>query len=114
MHRDNFTHHATTPRHGHHGGVQRNATALIMMGGGARAAYQAGVLSGVARIAAKHGHAHEPIPFGILAGTSAGAINGAGLAIQAADFQAAADSLSALWHGIHTDDVYRTDRKSVV
>lgn len=109
MHRDSFPGHDAAQAHACHGGVARNATALIMMGGGARAAYQAGVLSGVARIAAQHGRSHGPIPFGIIAGTSAGAINGAGLAIQAANFQAAADSLSALWHGIHTDDVYRTD-----
>ncbi|NYH97559.1 NTE family protein [Cupriavidus plantarum] len=89
--------------------TRRQQTALIMMGGGARAAYQAGVLAGIARIAARHGIAHAPLPFGILAGTSAGAINGAGLAIGAADFQAAADSLAALWHSIHADDVYRTD-----
>ncbi|XQM35525.1 patatin-like phospholipase family protein [Cupriavidus sp. H19C3] len=89
--------------------ARRQHTALIMMGGGARAAYQAGVLAGIARIAARHGLARGPLPFGIVAGTSAGAVNGAGLSIGAADFQAATDSLAALWHGIHTDDVYRTD-----
>lgn len=88
---------------------QGHQTALIMMGGGARAAYQAGVLAGIARIAAAHGKAHDKLPFGILAGTSAGAINGAGLAVRAGDFQAATDSLAALWHGIHAADVYRTD-----
>lgn len=89
--------------------TRRQQTALIMMGGGARAAYQAGVLAGIARIAARHGLSHGPLPFGIIAGTSAGAVNGAGLAIGAADFQAATNSLAALWHSIHADDVYRTD-----
>ncbi|AOY92063.1 Patatin [Cupriavidus sp. USMAA2-4] len=84
-------------------------TALVMMGGGARAAYQAGVLRGLARIARRHGLDHVRIPFEIICGTSAGAINGAGLAIHAHDFQAAAERLAALWHGIHADDVYRTD-----
>lgn len=88
---------------------QRQSTALVMMGGGARAAYQAGVLSGIAKIAARLGLAHCPLPFGIIAGTSAGAINGAGLAVGAADFRAATDKLSALWHSLHADDVYRTD-----
>ncbi len=83
-------------------------TALIMMGGGARAAYQAGVLHGLARIAARHGLDRGRIPFGIICGTSAGAINGAGMAIHAANFRAAADSLAALWSGIHAEDVYRT------
>jgi NTE family protein len=90
-------------------GLNTHSTALIMMGGGARAAYQAGVLSGLARIAARYGKGHRGIPFGIVAGTSAGAINGAGLAIHAADFQTGADVLAALWHSIHADDVYRTD-----
>ncbi|MBV8158559.1 MAG: patatin-like phospholipase family protein [Dyella sp.] len=87
----------------------RQSTALVMMGGGARAAYQAGVLSGIAKIAARHGLAHCPLPFGIIAGTSAGAINGAGLAAGAADFRGAADKLAALWHSLHANDVYRTD-----
>ncbi len=88
---------------------QRQTTALVMMGGGARAAYQAGVLSGIAKIAARHGLGHCPVPFGIIAGTSAGAINGAGLATGAGDFRTAADTLAALWHSLHADDVYRTD-----
>lgn len=88
---------------------QRQSTALVMMGGGARAAYQAGVLSGIAKIATRHGLGHCPAPFGIIAGTSAGAINGAGLASGAGDFRTAADTLAALWHSLHADDVYRTD-----
>ncbi|MCP3021293.1 patatin-like phospholipase family protein [Cupriavidus basilensis] len=83
-------------------------TSLIMMGGGARAAYQAGVLRGLARIAAQHGRDRGRIPFDIICGTSAGAINGAGMAINAANFRVAADSLAALWSGIHAEDVYRT------
>ncbi|KJK23439.1 Patatin [Burkholderiaceae bacterium 16] len=83
-------------------------TALIMMGGGARAAYQAGVLQGLARIAARHGLDRGRIPFDIICGTSAGAVNGAGMAINAANFRAAAHSLAALWSGIHAEDVYRT------
>ncbi|WP_434033238.1 patatin-like phospholipase family protein [Cupriavidus sp. a3] len=114
MHREPLPGHHPTPHNGPGvpgapNGPNPNATALIMMGGGARAAYQAGVLCGLARIAARHGKAHGGLPFGIIAGTSAGAINGAGLAINAGDFQAATQSLGALWHGIHADDVYRTD-----
>lgn len=117
MHRDPLPGHQPAPYNGPGvpgapgtpNGPNPAATALIMMGGGARAAYQAGVLCGLARIAARHGKAHGGLPFGIIAGTSAGAINGAGLAIHAGDFQAATQSLGALWHGIHADDVYRTD-----
>jgi len=88
---------------------QPRTTAVVMMGGGARAAYQAGVLRGLAQIARRHGLGHVRIPFDVICGTSAGAINGAGLAIHAGDFPAAAERLAALWHGIHADDVYRTD-----
>lgn len=100
---------APTPAAASARALQRQHTALVMMGGGARAAYQAGVLSGIAKIAARHGLDHCPLPFGIIAGTSAGAINSAGLATGAADFRTAADTLAALWHSLHADDVYRTD-----
>lgn len=83
-------------------------TAVILMGGGARAAYQAGVLRGIARIAARHGVGTRN-PFDVVCGTSAGAINGAGLAIDAGDFDRATETLAALWSSIHAEDVYRTD-----
>lgn len=85
--------------------------ALVLTGGGARAAYQAGVLSaiaGMARDCAVPGEA-RPSPFSVIAGTSAGAINAAALACQADDFQAATDRLEAIWSNFHSGQVYRSD-----
>jgi NTE family protein len=56
--------------------------ALIMSGGGARAAYQVGVLRAIAAILPR-GAAN---PFAIICGTSAGAINAASLASNADRF----------------------------
>ena len=66
---------------------------LVLTGGGARAAYQAGVLKAVRDILGKP--ARNPFP--ILAGTSAGAINIACLASTADDFSAGVAKLLAFW-----------------
>jgi NTE family protein len=84
----------------------RKATqvAIVLSGGGARGAYQAGVLSGIAKILDS-----RDCPFRIVAELSAGAINGVSLAAGAANFQHAAENLWELWSGITTDQVYVTD-----
>lgn len=83
------------------------------MGGGARAAYQVGVLRALARlrreVAAPRGN-----PFGIIAGTSAGAINAAALASQADRFDLAVAGIAQIWHGFSADQVYRADAFGVV
>jgi len=58
-------------------------TALVLSGGGARAAYQAGALRGIAAILGKR----RKSPFPVISGTSAGAINAATLAIHADEFR---------------------------
>jgi NTE family protein len=63
-------------------------TGLILTGGGARAAYQVGVLDAVANIR-RHSDAPPDNPFPVIAGTSAGAINAAALACHCDDFDAA-------------------------
>ena len=89
------------------------STALVLMGGGARAAYQVGVLRALASIrrevAAPRGN-----PFGIIAGTSAGAINAAALACQADRFDMAVAGLVNVWRGFSADQVYRADAFGVV
>ena len=60
-------------------------TALLLPGGGARAAYQVGVLKGLAELFAER----SCNPFPILSGTSAGALNAVALATHADDFGAA-------------------------
>lgn len=84
--------------------------ALILTGGGARAAYQVGVLKAVRELLP------EPRrnPFQILCGTSAGAINAAALAIWAENFGAGVERLCRVWENFHAHQVYRTDLPGVV
>lgn len=80
--------------------------ALVLTGGGARGAYQAGVIQGIAEIARKAG---RPMPFAVIAGVSAGAINGAYVAATADRFFDAAPKLSEFWATLNTSQVIRTD-----
>ncbi|ADZ91291.1 patatin-like phospholipase family protein [Marinomonas mediterranea] len=81
-------------------------SALILSGGGARAAYQVGVLSAVGKIFFR-GH---PLPFDILCGTSAGALNAAMLATYSEDFRLATGQLSYVWKHLTHDQIYRASR----
>ncbi|MBC7378038.1 MAG: patatin-like phospholipase family protein [Burkholderiaceae bacterium] len=83
-------------------------TGLILTGGGARAAYQVGVLAALAQLRRDAG-VNEGNPFPIIAGTSAGAINAATLAAQADDFDGAVDALMHIWQNIHAEQFYATD-----
>ncbi|UXY14263.1 patatin-like phospholipase family protein [Chitiniphilus purpureus] len=78
-------------------------TALILSGGGARAAYQVGVLLAISRLLGRH--AGNPFP--ILCGTSAGGINAAALAAGATDFGAAVRDLARAWLTLTPEQVYR-------
>ena len=80
--------------------------ALVLSGGGARAAYQVGVLQTIAAIRRDHGQIHGPNPFPILSGTSAGAINAAALACGADDFDQAVVHMAHTWQHIHAEQVY--------
>lgn len=88
-------------------------TGLILPGGGARAAYQVGVLSAIAAI--RH-QCDAPLgnPFPVIAGTSAGAINAAALAGDCDDFDRAIEKLVSIWRGFHADQVYRSDSLGVI
>ncbi len=83
-------------------------TGLILTGGGARAAYQVGVLAAIAQLRRDAG-ATQANPFPIISGTSAGAINAATLACHADDFDGAVDGLLHLWQGLHVEHIYRAD-----
>jgi NTE family protein len=89
-------------------------TGLILSGGGARAAYQAGVLQAISRILAEAGWPAARNPFAIVCGTSAGAINATGLACRADDFGDAVDGLCATWNDIAAHQVYRADSIAVL
>lgn len=79
-------------------------TGLILSGGGARAAYQVGVLKAIADLLPPG----SPTPFRILCGTSAGAINAAALASYAHRFRAGVRGLEAVWRDFRACHVYRT------
>lgn len=79
--------------------------ALVLTGGGARAAYQVGVLNAIRELRGKR----TGNPFPILCGTSAGAINAAALAVHAGDFGRAVRHIDRIWRGLHVHDVYRVD-----
>ncbi|MBV8502634.1 MAG: patatin-like phospholipase family protein [Paucibacter sp.] len=89
------------------------STGLILTGGGARAAYQVGVLAAVAQLRRDAGQIGGN-PFPVIAGTSAGAINASTLACQSDDFDAAVDGLVYIWQNIHVDQVYDADAFGVV
>lgn len=80
-------------------------TALILSGGGARAAYQVGVLKGLAEILPRQTYN----PFPIICGTSAGAINTLAMAGRAGPFSLRARKLEAIWRDLTAEKVYRTD-----
>ncbi len=79
-------------------------TALVLPGGGARGAFQAGVLKAVAELT--HGTGN---PFPVICGTSAGAVNAALLASHANDFSVGVERLVDFWDSMHCGRIYRTD-----
>jgi len=85
-------------------------TGLILPGGGARAAYQVGVLAGIAELY----ESGTPVPFPVIAGTSAGAMNAAYLASRMDDFNAATGRLREIWGGLEVGDVYRAEYRKVL
>jgi NTE family protein len=76
---------------------------LVLTGGGARAAYQIGALQALAEISGE-----GDLPFDVLAGISAGAINTVGLATSADDFPGVVGRLAEVWANLTPDKVYRT------
>jgi NTE family protein len=83
-------------------------TGLILSGGGARAAYQVGVLAAIARMRRESGAALAN-PFPVISGTSAGAINAAFLASKADHFDQAIDDLVNVWQNFQVEQVYKSD-----
>lgn len=90
------------------------ATGLLLTGGGARAAYQVGVLEAIADLRQACGEAHGPNPFPIITGTSAGAINAAALACGADHFDRAVRRIARVWRQFHASQVYGADSLSVM
>lgn len=83
-------------------------TALVLSGGGARGAYQAGVLQGLSESGLLPASGFE-----LLVGSSAGAINAGLLAAYASDFPSGVAHLQELWRTIEAKNVFRTDLRSL-
>ena len=76
---------------------------LVLPGGGARSAYQVGALRAIARMLRG-----DSLPFDVVAGISAGAINSVALASGAEDFHATSEALARTWCSLSPERVYRT------
>ena len=83
-----------------------NRAGLVITGGGARGAYQAGVLL---RVAELKGVAARGNPFPLIGGSSAGAVNGAALASGCDDFHSATKALVHLWRNLRPSDIFHCD-----
>ena len=89
-------------------------TGLILTGGGARAAYQVGVLQAISQILWEAGWRPARNPFDIICGTSAGAINAVALACRADNFGEGVQKLLDVWENFTVDQVYRADSLGVI
>jgi NTE family protein len=87
-----------------------NAVGLVMTGGGARGAYQVGVLKRVGELK----RAQTGNPFLIIGGASAGAINGAALATGCHDFTSATRALAEFWANLEPSDIFHCNVLSQV
>ncbi|WP_211470350.1 patatin-like phospholipase family protein [Collimonas humicola] len=92
----------------------KQKTGLILTGGGARAAYQIGVMDAVASILREEGWAPEQNPFNIICGTSAGAINATALACRVDNFGLGVQKLKDVWEHFAVEQVYRADSLGVL
>src|SRR5579864_4940856 len=83
-----------------------NRLGLLMTGGGARGAYQAGVLKRIGEIKALQTLGN---PFPIIGGSSAGAVNGSVLAAGCDDFPGITHTIAEVWAGLKPSDVFHCD-----
>lgn len=83
----------------------RQKIGLILTGGGARAAYQVGVMKAIAEFMPYRSH----LPFDVVCGTSAGALNAVALTINARHFRKGVRYLTNIWNNARVTDIYRTD-----
>ena len=89
---------------------QKPKAALVLPGGGARGAFQVGVLKAIAEMRPRG----TPNPFPIISGTSAGAVNSIVLAAKARRFRVAVAELDRVWSHFRCHDVYRTDHLTML
>lgn len=85
--------------------MKRQKIGLILTGGGARAAYQVGVLKAIAEFMPYRSR----MPFDVVCGTSAGALNAVTLVVNARHFRKGVRYLHNIWNNAHISDIYRSD-----
>ena len=78
-------------------------TGLVLPGGGARGAYQVGVLKAISDIQGRV----KTSPFSVINGTSAGAINASMISSRIEDFHQSILNLENVWRNFSTDRIYR-------
>ena len=83
---------------------------LVLTGGGARAAYQAGVLKGIAELLPRG----AACPFPVITGTSAGAVSAIALASDPAHFRHAVRAIERVWRAFRVHHVFKADAVSVL
>jgi NTE family protein len=83
---------------------------LVLPGGGARAAYQVGVLRAIADLLP----ARSANPFPVVTGTSAGAVNATAIAVHADRFRVAIGNLERVWRNFQVGQVFRADSGTVI
>jgi NTE family protein len=83
---------------------------LVLPGGGARAAYQVGVLRAIADLLP----ARSVNPFPVVTGTSAGAVNATAIAVHADRFRVAIGNLERVWRNFQVGQVFRADSGTVI
>nr|WP_224745886.1 patatin-like phospholipase family protein [Neiella litorisoli] len=84
-------------------------SAIVLTGGGARAAYQVGVLKAISECFP----GGKKLPFDIICGTSAGAINGTALSCYAANFRLGIKKIEWVWRNFQTSKVYHSDIRGI-
>ncbi|MFA6121433.1 MAG: patatin-like phospholipase family protein [Sideroxydans sp.] len=85
--------------------MKRQKIGLILTGGGARAAYQVGVLKAIAEFMPYRSR----MPFDVVCGTSAGALNAVTLVVNARHFRKGVRYLYNIWNNAHINEIYRSD-----
>jgi NTE family protein len=83
---------------------------LVLTGGGARSAYQVGVLKGITELL-RRGSA---CPFPIITGTSAGAVSAIALASDAAHFRRSVYAIERVWRDFRVHHVFKADAISML
>lgn len=91
------------------GGPEHPILGLVLPGGGARGAYQAGALKAISEIVSRPSN-----PFPVIMGASVGAINAVALASKASHFRTAVEHVVEVWSALTTENVYRTDLLTIM